>query len=58
MCEERPEWAYSLNVLGTKAVADVFGNDIPVLYMSTDLVFSGFNTPAGGYTEDDKTKSN
>ena len=54
VCEERPEWAYSLNVHGTMAVADVFGNDIPILYMSTDLVFSGYNSPAGGYTEDDE----
>ena len=54
VCEERPEWAHSLNVKGTMAVADVFGNDIPILYMSTDLVFSGYNSPAGGYTEDDE----
>ncbi len=54
VCEERPEWAYSLNAQGTRAVADVFGNDIPILYMSTDLVFSGYNSPAGGYTEDDE----
>ena len=54
VCEERPEWAHLLNVNGTRAVVDAFGNDMPVLYMSTDLVFSGFNTPAGGYTEDDK----
>ena len=54
VCEERPEWAHSLNVKGTKEVVGAFGNDIPVLYMSTDLVFSGFNAPAGGYTEDDK----
>ncbi len=53
VCEERPEWAYSLNVQGTRAVVDVF-NDIPILYMSTDLVFSGFNTPEGGYTEFNK----
>jgi dTDP-4-dehydrorhamnose reductase len=52
VCEERPEWAHSLNVKGTKAVVDVFGDNIPVMYMSTDLVFSGFNVPAGGYTED------
>jgi dTDP-4-dehydrorhamnose reductase len=54
VCEERPEWAHSLNAQGTRAVADVFGNDIPILYMSTDLVFSGYNSPAGGYTEDDE----
>lgn len=55
VCEERPEWAHALNVQGTRAVADVFGNDIPILYMSTDLVFSGYNSPTGGYTEDDET---
>ncbi len=54
VCEERPEWAHLLNVQGTRAVADVFGNDIPIFYMSTDLVFSGYNSPAGGYTEDDE----
>ncbi|KHE91917.1 MAG: TDP-rhamnose synthetase, NAD(P)-binding [Candidatus Scalindua brodae] len=54
VCEERPEWAHSLNVQGARAIADVFGNDIPILYMSTDLVFSGFNTPVDGYTENDE----
>ena len=54
VCEERPEWAHSINVQGTKAIADVFGNDVPVLYMSTDLVFSGNNPPTGGYSEDDQ----
>ncbi|MHC4269749.1 MAG: SDR family oxidoreductase [Planctomycetota bacterium] len=54
LCEERPEWAHSLNVQGTRAVVDVFGNNIPILYMSTDLVFSGYDTPDGGYTECDE----
>ncbi len=54
VCEERPEWAHSLNVQGTRSVVDVFGNDLPIHYMSTDLVFSGFNTPADGYTENDE----
>ncbi len=54
VCEDRPVWAHTINVQGTKAVADVFGNDIPILYMSTDLVFSGYNSPAGGYTEDNE----
>lgn len=52
VCEERPEWAHSINVQGAKTVRDVFGNDVPVLFMSTDLVFSGRNPPVGGYTED------
>ncbi|MBC8183675.1 sugar nucleotide-binding protein [candidate division KSB1 bacterium] len=52
VCEDRPQWAYSLNVSGTKAVADVFGENASIIYMSTDLVFSGNNPPAGGYSED------
>jgi len=54
VCEERPHWARRLNVEGTRAVADVFG-DRPILYMSTDLVFSGEDTPPGGYTESHPT---
>ncbi len=53
VCEERPRWARSLNVDGTKAVADTFGDTCHILYLSTDLVFSGDNPPAGGYTEAD-----
>lgn len=54
VCEVRPLWAHSLNVHGTRTVVDVFGNDTPVIYMSTDLVFSGLNSPEGGYAEDDE----
>jgi dTDP-4-dehydrorhamnose reductase len=50
VCEERPEWAYTINVEGTRIVRDVFG-DLPVTYMSTDLVFSGENPPDRGYAE-------
>ncbi len=55
VCEERPQWAQRLNVGGTEAVAEVFGGDRPILYLSTDLVFSGEDTPPGGYTEHDPT---
>ena len=51
ICEERPEWAYDLNVNGANAIAEVFGKDCRIIYMSTDLVFSGNNPPAGGYSE-------
>jgi dTDP-4-dehydrorhamnose reductase len=40
-----------MNVTGTQRIAEVFGNDIPVIYLSTDLVFSGENPPRGGYVE-------
>ena len=52
VCEERPAWAYALNVDGSRVIAKVFGHDCPIIYMSTDLVFSGANPPAGGYTEE------
>ena len=51
LCEERPQWAYDLNVNGTKAVTDVFGGTCKIIYMSTDLVFSGEGSPQSGYAE-------
>ncbi len=50
VCEDRPDWAHTINVKGTQAVREVFGH-LPILYMSTDLVFSGQDPPAGGYAE-------
>lgn len=52
LCEERPAWAYALNVDGSRAIAQVFGQECQIIYMSTDLVFSGSNPPDGGYTEE------
>lgn len=52
LCEERPEWARSINVMGTKNIIETFGKEMPLLYMSTDLVFSGNNPPEGGYSEE------
>ncbi len=53
VCEERPGWAYDLNVNGAKAISEVFADDCTIVYMSTDLVFSGTNPPTGGYSEND-----
>jgi len=50
VCEDRPDWAYAMNVEGTRIVGEVFG-DLPIIYMSTDLVFSGEDPPDGGYAE-------
>ena len=52
LCEERPNWAYDLNVNGMKAVTDVFGGTCRIIYMSTDLVFSGEQPPENGYAEE------
>ncbi|MCF7972344.1 MAG: sugar nucleotide-binding protein [Phycisphaerae bacterium] len=54
VCEERPDWAHAINVQGAAAMVRIFG-DLPMLYVSTDLVFSGANPPTGGYTEDHAT---
>ena len=51
LCEERPEWAYDLNVNGTRAITEVFGATCRIVYMSTDLVFSGRQPPENGYAE-------
>jgi dTDP-4-dehydrorhamnose reductase len=51
LCEERPEWAYDLNVNGMKAVTEIFGDTCKIIYMSTDLVFSGEESPENGYAE-------
>lgn len=50
VCEARPQWAHSMNVGGGRTMVDFFG-DLPILYISTDLVFSGNQPPPGGYTE-------
>jgi dTDP-4-dehydrorhamnose reductase len=53
VCEERPAWAHTINTLGAETVAGVFGASSYLLYMSTDLVFSGNNPPPGCYRETD-----
>ena len=52
LCEERPEWAYDINVNGAKAITETFGTTCRIIYMSTDLVFSGEQPPENGYDED------
>lgn len=52
VCEDRPHWARTLNAGGAKAVTEVFGECANIIYLSSDLVFSGNNPPENGYTED------
>ena len=52
VCEERPSWAHMMNAGGSKVIADLFGEDCKIVYMSSDLVFSGENSPPSGYDED------
>lgn len=51
VCEQRPQWAYRLNVVGTRVLARVFGSSCHMYQMSTDLVFSGNTPPPSGYCE-------
>ena len=51
VCEARPDWARGINVEGTRNVLEVFGDSASILFLSTDLVFSGRETPPGGYAE-------
>jgi dTDP-4-dehydrorhamnose reductase len=53
VCEQRPAWARAMNTLGSQVIADVFGESSRILYLSSDLVFSGINNPGTGYTEED-----
>lgn len=54
VCEARPNWARSINVGGAEAVADIFGDSSKIIYMSSDLIFSGLETPDRGYAEEDE----
>ncbi|MBN1436106.1 MAG: sugar nucleotide-binding protein [Sedimentisphaerales bacterium] len=51
VCEDRPQWAYDINVNGAQAITNVFAPTCPIIYMSTDLVFSGNQPPPAGYDE-------
>ncbi len=53
VCEERPQWAESMNTDGARAVSEIFGESSHVIYLSADLVFSGNATPVRGYRETD-----
>lgn len=47
--------AWKINVLGTQNVVNACEErEAKLIYISTDFVFGGQNTPAGGYSEDDK----
>lgn len=52
VCEERPEWAYAMNTTGSQKIAEIFENKSKIIYMSSDLVFSGKLNSKNGYTEE------
>jgi len=47
--------AYKINVIGTQNILDACKvSNKKIIYISTDFVFDGENTPDGGYTEESK----
>jgi len=49
-CEDSPDFAYQVNVLGTRNIVNL-SKDSYLLYISTDLVFSGNDPIDCGYSE-------
>ena len=54
MCEDEPQKAYSINTLGAANIVNVFSDSCYIMYLSADLVFSGYDPPEGGYTEENE----
>lgn len=56
LCEKKKKLAMDINFRGTKYVASVCKQyKIPLVYISTSVVFDGKSSPSVGYTEEDKT---
>ena len=54
-CERNPEMAYKMNAMAARNVAIACQRfDTAMLYISTDYVFCGHDTPKTGYTEYDE----
>lgn len=51
-CEQHPQQAQTVNVLGTRRLMEGLGDQGRFVYLSTDLVFDGAK---GNYVEDDST---
>lgn len=54
ICEELPQYAYDINVAGTRNIVSVFSPTCYIMYLSADLVFSGNNASENGYAETDR----
>ena len=53
ICEQNPAYAHEINVNGAKNITSVFSSSCYIMYLSSDLVFSGNHSKANGYDETD-----
>jgi len=53
-CEQNPSLAREINVDGAKNIASIFSSSCYIMYLSSDLVFSGNRSSAQGYAETDE----
>jgi dTDP-4-dehydrorhamnose reductase len=52
LCEENPEFAYNINVCGARNIVELLPHDSYLMYISSDLVFSGKQPLQYGYNEE------
>jgi dTDP-4-dehydrorhamnose reductase len=52
-CEQRPQFAYDINVKGARNIVAAFSNSCYIMYLSSDLVYSGNTNGSRGYFETD-----
>jgi dTDP-4-dehydrorhamnose reductase len=53
VCEQRPQFAYDINVLGARNIVSAFSDSCYIMYLSSDLVYSGNSNAPSGYSETD-----
>jgi len=52
LCEENPCFAYNINVIGARNIVELLSENSYLMYISSDLVFSGKKPLEYGYTEE------
>jgi dTDP-4-dehydrorhamnose reductase len=53
VCEQKPQFAYDINVKGARNIVSAFSNSCYIMYLSSDLVYSGNTNRSRGYFETD-----
>jgi dTDP-4-dehydrorhamnose reductase len=52
-CEQNPQFAYDINVRGARNIVSAFSDSCYIMYLSSDLVYSGNTNQSLGYFETD-----